>query len=38
MKNKHKIGLHGAIGWVTQQGLICAECGKKIKQPEKEDR
>lgn len=30
-KKVHKIGKHGAIGWETQDGSICAECGKKIK-------
>lgn len=30
-KKVHKLGKHGAIGWETQDGSICAECGKKIK-------
>ena len=31
----HKIGDHGAIGLLTQQGLICGECHKVIKKPTK---
>ena len=27
-KNLHKIGEHGAVGFVTKNGWICAECGK----------
>lgn len=30
-KNLHKIGEHGAVGFVTKNGRICAECGKKVK-------
>jgi len=30
---KHKIGKHGAVGLLTQQGLVCTECGKLIKVP-----
>ena len=29
---RHKIGYHGAVGWVTPEGTICAECGKPIKE------
>jgi transcription elongation factor Elf1 len=28
----HKIGEHGAVGWETQQGRICAECNEPIKE------
>ena len=31
--NVHRIGLHGAVGFLTKQGLVCAECGKLIKTP-----
>lgn len=31
MKDVHRIGEHGAVGFVTPEGLICAECGKPIK-------
>ena len=30
---KHEVGKHGAIFFVTQQGDICAECGKKVNKP-----
>lgn len=30
-KRIHKIGKHGAVGILTQQGLLCAECEKLIK-------
>jgi hypothetical protein len=25
-EDKHRIGLHGAVGYVTPQGRVCAEC------------
>lgn len=33
-KKKHVIGEHGAIGFVTKDGRICAECGEAIIEPE----
>ena len=32
----HKIGVHGAVGFVTKKGLICAECNRPIKHYEKD--
>ncbi len=29
-KDVHKIGEHGAVGFVTKEGRICAECNEKI--------
>ncbi len=29
----HLIGEHGAVGWLTPNGRICAECRKPIKEP-----
>lgn len=29
-KTKHKIGKHGAIGFVTQDRSICVECKKPV--------
>jgi len=31
----HKIGIHGAVGFMTQQGRVCAECNEKIEEPVK---
>ena len=27
----HKVGKHGAVAFMTKQGDICAECGRKVK-------
>ena len=29
-QEKHKIGEHGAVGFLTSKGIVCAECGKEI--------
>lgn len=35
MKNKrHIIGFHGAVGFVTKDGRVCAECSERIEEDE----
>lgn len=34
-EEEHRIGEHGAVGWATKDGRVCAECGEKIEESPK---